>query len=327
MSAFIEERRSDFGVEPICRALGVSASAYYERRGGRRSARRVKDERLLAKIEEVHAGAYHAYGSRRVWKELLRRGETVARCTVERLMAENGIQGAKRRGKPWRTTTPDPAGKRKPDLVERDFTAERPNELWVADFTHLRTWEGVVFFSFVIDVFSRQVVGWQLATNMRTDLVLDALRMALGLRSPGADVALVHHSDRGSQYTSAEFTQALDDNDVLGSLGSTGDAYDNALAESFVDSFKTELVAERTWRSVAQAELAIVEWVSWFNHGRLHSSIGDIPPVEFEQIYAKRVDTDPPPDSTRPPGSFRRAGVEQDQPLPSSVKLQANEAT
>ncbi len=208
MSAFVEERRSDFGVEPICRALGVSASAFYERRGGHRSARRVSDERLLAKIEEVHAGAYHAYGSRRVWKELLRRGETVARCTVERLMAANGIQGAKRRGKPWRTTTPDPAGKRKPDLVERDFTAERPNALWVADFTHLRTWEGVVFFSFVIDVFSRKVVGWQLATNMRTDLVLDALRMALGLRSPGADVALVHHSDRGSQYTSVEFTQA-----------------------------------------------------------------------------------------------------------------------
>lgn len=166
-------------------------------------------------------------------------------------MAENGIQGAKRRGKPWRTTTPDPEGRRKPNLVERDFTAVRPNELWVADFTHLRTWEGVVFFSFVIDAISRKLVGWQLATNMRTDLVLDALRMALGLRSPGADVALVHHSDRGSQYTSAEFTQALDDNDVLGSLGSTGDAYDNAFAESFVDSFKTELVAERTWRSVA----------------------------------------------------------------------------
>jgi putative transposase len=327
VSAFIEEHRSDFGVEPICRALGVSASAHYERRTGRRSARAISDERLLAKIEEVQAGAYHAYGSRRTWKELRRRGETVARCTVERLMAENGIQGAKRRGKPWRTTTPDPEGRRKPDLVERDFTAVRPNELWVADFTHLRTWEGVVFFSFVIDVFSRQVVGWQLATNMRTDLVLDALRMALGLRSTGADVALVHHSDRGSQYTSAEFAQALDDNDVLGSLGSTGDAYDNALAESFVDSFKTELVAERTWRSVAQAELAIVEWVSWFNHDRLHSSIGDIPPVEFEQDYREQFKADPPPGSTRPPGSLSRAAVEQPESLPSSVKLQADEAT
>jgi putative transposase len=327
VSAFIEERRADFGVEPICRALGVSASAYYQRRSGHRSARAVADERLLAKIGEVHAGAYHAYGSRRVWKELRRQGVECARCTVERLMAKNGIQGAKRRGKPWRTTTPDPAGQRKPDLVERDFGAERPNELWVADFTHLRTWEGLVFFSFVIDVFSRKVVGWQLATNMRTDLALDALRMALGLRSPGADVALVHHSDRGSQYTSAEFTQALDDAEVLGSLGSTGDAYDNALAESFVDSFKTELVAERTWRSVAQAELAIVEWVAWFNHDRLHSSIGDVPPVEFERDYAERVEAAPPPGCARPPGSLCRAADEQPEPLPSSVNLQSTEAT
>ena len=233
MSAFIDENRERFGVEPICRTLEVSASAYYERAKGDRSAREVSDERLLAEIKRVHADNYEAYGSRRTWKELRRQGIECARCAVERLMRRNGIQGAKRRGKPWRTTTPDPEGKRKPDLVDRDFTAEAPNRLWVADFTHLRTWEGVVFFSFVIDVFSRKVVGWQLATNMRTDLVLDALRMALGLRSPGADVALVHHSDRGSQYTSAEFTQELDDNDVLGSLGSTGDAFDNALAESF----------------------------------------------------------------------------------------------
>lgn len=324
---FVDEHRERFGVEPICQTLEVSASAYYERRTGRRSARRVEDERLLGEIRKVHADNYEAYGSRRTWKELLRRGETVARCTVERLMAKNGIQGAKRRGRPWRTTTPDPEGRRKPDLVDRDFTAERPNELWVADFTHLRTWGGVVFFSFVIDVLSRKVVGWQLATNMRTDLVLDALRMALGLRSPGADVALVHHSDRGSQYTSAEFTQELDDNDVLGSLGSTGDAYDNALAESFVDSFKTELIADRVWRSVEQAELAIVEWVSWFNHDRLHSSIGDIPPVEFEQNYAERVNAAPPPGSTRPTGSLRRAAGEQPEPLPSTVKLQATEST
>jgi len=327
VSAFIEERRSDFGVEPICRALGVSASAYYERRTGRRSARRIEDERLLTKIEEIHAGNYEAYGSRRVWKELGRRGIRAARCTVERLMQREGIQGAKRRGRPWRTTTPDPEGQRKPDLVDRDFTAERPNALWVADFTHLRTWQGVVFFSFVIDVFSRKIVGWQLATNMRTDLVLDALRMALGLRSPGADVALVHHSDRGSQYTSAEFTQELDDNDVLGSLGSTGDAYDNAMAESFVDSFKTELIADRTWRSVEQAELAIVEWVSWFNHDRLHSSIGDIPPVEFEQDYWGRAAAEPPPSSSRPSGSLRRAAGEHPEPLPDSVMLQDTEAT
>ena len=217
-----------------------------------------------------------------MWKALLREGIEVARCTVERLMSTNGIQGAKRRGKPWRTTTPDPAGQDAPDLVERDFAAETPNRLWVVDFTYLRTWEGVVFFAFVIDVFSRMIVGWQFATHMRRTLVLDALRMALGLRAPGADAWLVHHSDRGSQYTSDDYTQTLDDHDVARSLGSTGDCYDNALAESFVDSFKTELIADRVWRTHEQAELTIVEWVGWFNHQRLHSSLGDIPPAEHE---------------------------------------------
>jgi putative transposase len=287
----------------------------------------IEDERLLARIRELHVANYYAYGYRRMWKALRRAGEQVPRCRVQRLMKSNGIVGAKRRGKPWRTTRPDPQAARRPDLVQRDFAAAGPNELWVADLSYLRCWEGLVFFAFVLDAYSRMIVGWQLAGHMRTDLVLDALRMALGLRSPGADVALVHHSDRGSQYTSAEFTQELDDNDVLGSLGSTGDAYDNALAESFVDSFKTELIADRTWRSVEQAELAIVEWLSWFNHDRLHSSIGDIPPVEFEQNYAERVDADPPPGSTRPTGSLRRAAGEQPEPLPSSVKLQATEAT
>lgn len=289
MSAFIDERRRDFGVELICRTLGVSASAYYERAKGERSARAVEDERLLGEIRRVHEENYEAYGSRRVWKQLLREGTVVARCTVERLMSLNGIQGAKRRGKPWRTTRPDPAAQDAPDLVERDFTAERPNALWVCDFTYLRTWEGVVFFAFVIDVFSRMVVGWQFATHMRTTLVLDALRMALGLRAPGAAVALVHHSDRGSQYTSGDYAQTLDDHGVLASLGSTGDCYDNALAESFVDSFKTELIADRVWRSHEQAELGIVEWVGWFNHRRLHSSLGDIPPVEYELEHALRL--------------------------------------
>jgi transposase InsO family protein len=327
VSAFVDQHRSCFGVEPICGTLEVSASAYYERAKGNRSEREVSDERLLAEIEEIHEGSYGAYGSRRTWKELRRRDIEVARCTVERLMRRAGIRGAKRRGRPWRTTMPDPEGKRKPDLVDRDFSAERPNELWVADFTYLRTWEGVVFFSFVIDVFSRMVVGWQLAANMRTDLVLDALRMALGLRCAGADVALVHHSDRGSQYTSAEFTQTLDDAGVLGSLGSTGDAYDNALAESFVDSFKTELIAERVWRSVEQTELAIVEWVAWFNHERLHSSIGDLPPVEFEQLYRERAPANPPPGSTRPPDSLRRAAGGRPEPYQGSVTLETIEAT
>ena len=193
-------------------------------------------------------------------------------------MAANGIRGAKRRGKPWRTTTPDPQATRRPDLVERDFTAERPNELWVADFSYLRCWEGVVFFSFVIDVYSRKVVGWQFASHMRTTLVLDALRMALSTRERVEEVRLIHHSDRGSQYVSGDYTQTLEDNDVLGSVGSTGDAYDNAMAESFVDSFKTELITDRVWHTRSQLELAIVEYISWFNDSRLHENLDDRPP-------------------------------------------------
>ena len=201
MTAFIDEHRGRFGVEPVCRVLDVSASAYYQRATGRRSARAVEDERLLACIEQVHAANYSAYGYRRTWKALLRAGEHVGRDRVKRLMRVHGIQGAKRRGKPWRTTRPDPDARRRPDLVGRDFTASGPDELWVADLSYLRCWEGLVFFAFVIDAFSRRVVGWQLAEHMRTTLVLDALRMALGTRLPGADVALVHHSD--SEYVRA----------------------------------------------------------------------------------------------------------------------------
>jgi putative transposase len=199
VSAFIEEHRARFGVEPICETLGVSASAYYQRATGRRSVRAEEDERLLGVIEELHERNYLAYGSRRMWKALLRSGEQVGRDRVARLMRQHCLQGAKRRGKPWRTTKPDPRARRAPDLVERDFLASRPDEKWFADFTYLRCWEGLVFFSFVIDAYSRAIVGWQFAAHMRTDLVLDALRMALHQRAPGADVALVHHSDAGSQ--------------------------------------------------------------------------------------------------------------------------------
>jgi putative transposase len=194
VSRYVDEYRGRFGVEPICRTLGVSVSAYYERASGRRSPRTVEDERLLGRIRELHAANYYAYGYRRMWKTLQRAGERVARCRVQRLMTSNGIQGAKRRGKPWRTTKPDPLAGRRPDLVQRDFRARRPNELWVADISYLRCWEGLVFFAFVLDAFSRMIVGWQLATHMRTDLVLDALKMALGQRGPGADVELIHHS-------------------------------------------------------------------------------------------------------------------------------------
>ncbi len=286
MSRYIDEHRGRFGVEPICRTLGVSASAYYQRATGQRSERVVEDERLLGVICELHAANYYAYGYRRMWKALGRAGEQVPRCRVQRLMHTHGIQGAKRRGKPWKTTRPDAEARRRPDLVDRDFSATGPDELWVADLTYLRCWEGLVFFAFVIDAFSRRVVGWQFAAHMRTDLVLEALQMALHQRGPGADVELVHHSDRGSQYTSVGYTQELRDHGVLASVGSVGDAYDNALAESFVDSFKTELIADRVWRSRAQLELAIVEWVGWFNTARLHESLGDLPPVEFEALHA-----------------------------------------
>jgi len=288
VSAFIEEHKERFGVEPICRTLEVSASAYYERAKGKRSARSVEDERLLERIRDVHRRNYFAYGYRRLWIALRREGEQAGRGRVQRLMREAGIQGAKRRGKPWRTTKADPAAQRRPDLVQRDFSATAPNRLWVGDFTYLRSWEGISYFAFVLDAFSRRVVGWQLASHMRTDLVLDALRMALGQREPGADFELVAHTDRGSQYTSADYTQELDDAGILASVGSVGDAYDNAMAESFVDTFKTELVADRSWRSRSQLELAVVEYVSWFNHERLHESLGDIPPVEFEDLYVRQ---------------------------------------
>jgi putative transposase len=288
VSRYIEEHRGRFGVEPICRTLGVSASAYYQRATGERCERAVEDERLVELIKTTHERNYFAYGYRRVWKALLRAGEQVSRCRVQRLMRTHRIVGAKRRGKPWRTTRPDAQAHRRPDLVRRDFTASGPNQLWVADLSYLRCWQGVVFFAFVIDAFSRRVVGWQLASHMRTTLVLDALRMALHQRDPGADVELVHHSDRGSQYTSIDYTQTLDDHGVLASVGSVGDAYDNALAESFVDSFKTELVADRVWQTRTQLELAVVEYIAWFNHDRLHESLGDIPPAEHELLHEFR---------------------------------------
>jgi transposase InsO family protein len=290
----VQEHGERFGVEPICRTLGVSASAYYERASGERSDRQIEDERLLHRIREVHEANYHAYGYRRTWKALLRAGEQVSRCRVQRLMRAEGIQGAKRRGKLWRTTTAHPEASRRPELVQRDFTASGPNELWVADFSYLRCWEGVVFFSFVIDVFSRKVVGWQFASHMRTTLVLDALRMALSTRHRVDEVRPVHHSDRGSQYVSGDYSQTLEDHDVLASVGSTGDAYDNSMAESFVDSFKTELIADRVWRTRSQLELAIVEYIAWFNDSRLHENLGDRPPREIEELYAVKSRTPTP---------------------------------
>jgi putative transposase len=289
VSAFIDAHRERFGVEPICQVLDVSASAYYQRATGERSARSVEDERLTARIREVHEENFECYGYPRVWHQLQREGEQVGRDHVARLMRQEGIRGAKRRGKPWRTTIADPQAHKRPDLVQRDFTATAPDRLWVGDLTYLRTWEGRMYFAFLIDVFSRMIVGWQIATHMRTDLVLDALRMALGTRQPGADFQLVQHTDQGSQYVAEDYTQVLDDHRVLASVGSVGDCYDNALSESFVDSYKTELIADRVWRTHQQLELRTVAYVGWFNHRRLHSSIGNRPPVEHEREYWARV--------------------------------------
>jgi len=292
VSAFIDTHRERFGVEPICETLDVSASAYYQRASGQQSARQIEDERLVSRVREVYQANYECYGYRRLHAQLVREGECAGRDRIARLMRTEGIRGAKRRGKPWRTTIPDPAAEKRPDLVCRDFSATAPDRLWVGDFTYLRSWEGRLYFAFIIDVFSRMIVGWQLACHMRTDLVLDALRMALATRTPGADFTLVAHTDQGSQYVSEDYTQQLDDAKVLASVGSVGDAYDNALAESFVDSIKTELIADRVWKTNTQLELAIVEYVAWFNTRRLHSSLGNIPPIEQEQAYAAAQLTD-----------------------------------
>jgi putative transposase len=231
VSRFIDEHRGVFGVEFICRTLDVSASAYYQRATGERSARALADERLLAIIRETHTANFEAYGYRRTWKALLRACEQVPRCQVQRLMRAHGIQGAKRRGKPWRTTIADPNATRPADLVERDFSASRPDELWVCDFTRLRCWDGVLYLAFVIDVFSRRVVGWQLATHMRNTLVIDALRMALTQRRRGADVALVVHSDAGSQGGFNWSSQHLDRGGVDGQASGMDDGVHGSVGD------------------------------------------------------------------------------------------------
>jgi putative transposase len=229
VTAFIDEHRDRFGVEPICRTLEVSASAITTAEPACALPGCSRTSGCCASSGPKHKENYYAYGYRKMWKTLRRAGESVPRCQVQRSMAENGLRGAKRRGKPWRTTISDPTAARRPDLVNRDFTAVAPDRLWVGDFEHLRCWEGKAYFSFVIDVFSRKIVGWQFASHMRTDLVLDALRMALGTRHLGADFALVTHSDAGSQYTSWDYAQVIDDHKVLASVGSVGDAFDKAL--------------------------------------------------------------------------------------------------
>lgn len=228
------------------------------------------------------------YGVRKVWRQLHREGLEVARCTVGRLMRRQGLQGAVR-GKKLRTTMPDPAAARPSDKVQRVFYAERPNQLWVSDFTYVSTWQGFVYVAFVIDVFARRIVGWRVSSSMRTDFVLDALEQALYERRPGEDGGLIHHSDRGSQYISIRYTERLAEAGIEPSVGSAGDAYDNAMAETINGLYKTEVINKRApWKTRESVELATLEWVAWFNHHRLLEPIGNIPPAEAEANYYRQ---------------------------------------
>jgi transposase InsO family protein len=288
MTSFIDEHRALYGVEPICRMLPIAPSLYYEQKAreadpGRLPARAQRDAALRASIRRVWEENYRVYGARKVWRQLRREGTVVARCTVERLMREIGLQGAIR-GRKFKTTIGDDAAARPADLVRRDFTATRPNQLWVADLTYVATWSGFVFVAFVIDVFARKVVGWRVSNSLRTDLALDALEQALHAR-PDID-HLVHHSDRGVQYVAIRYTERLVEAGIAPSVGSIGDSYDNALAESVIGLYKTEVIRRRgPWRSIEAVEFATLEWVDWFNTRRLLEPIGYVPPVEFEEAY------------------------------------------
>jgi putative transposase len=293
---FIREHKDVFGVEPVCRVLSqhgckIAPSTYYDAARRVPSARAVRDERLKAAISTIHAENYGVYGARKVWLALNRQGTPVARCTVERLMRELGLAGA-RRGRRVRTTVPAVAAARPADLVRRQFSPAAPDRLWVADFTYVPTWTGMVYVAFVIDAYSRRILGWRAARSMKTTLVLDALEHALwGRRQDGTHdlPGLVHHTDAGSQYTSIAFTERLAAAGVSGSVGSVGDAYDNALAESVIGLFKTELIKPRgPWRTAEQVEIATLEWTDWFNHRRLYEVCGDIPPAELEAAYYRQ---------------------------------------
>jgi putative transposase len=305
MIDYIDRYRAEFGVEPICRVLTeagarIAPSTYYAAKRRPPSARAVRDELLKALIRRVHEENYSVYGADKVWRQLHREGVRVARCTVERLMRELGLSGAVRgRPKTRRTTVPQ-LGERPADLVGRQFTAAAPNRLWVADLTYAWTWTGFVYAAFVVDVYSRRILGWRCASHLRTDLALDALEMAIWTRQREQDdsrhtlgdgelAGLVHHSDRGVQYTAIRYTERLADAGAVTSVGSRGDSYDNALAETTIGLFKTEVIERRgPWRTLTQVEAALAAWVDWYNHRRLHSACQDIPPVEYEQHFYHR---------------------------------------
>jgi len=292
MVSFIDEHRAEYGVEPICAELPIAPATYYEQKGrqkdpSREPVRMQRDRVLSEEIRRVHKENFEVYGARKVWLQLNRESIAVARCTVERLMRAMGLRGVVR-GRTCRTTVSDGSVDRPGDLVQRQFSATRPNQLWVADFTFVATWLGFVYVAFVIDVFSRGIVGWRVARTMRTDLVLDALEQALWARRDTD--GLVHHSDRGSQYLSIRYSERLAAAGVEPSVGSRGDSYDNALAETIIGLYKTEVIRHRgPWRTIDMVEYATLEWVDWFNNRRLLEPIGDIPPAEREIEYYSQL--------------------------------------
>ena len=295
---YIDAHRDQHGVEPICRVLSeagtpIAPSTYYAAKGRPPSARSASDATTTALIKKVHADNYSVYGVRKVHAELNRQDHRVARCTVHRLMRTAGLRGISRSKGP-RTTVPGAGPDTRPDLLHRHFVAPAPDRVWVADITYCRTFAGWVYAAFVVDVFSRRVVGWQLSTSLRTDLALDALEMGLWTRThAGHDTTgVIAHSDKGVQYLAVRYTQRLAEAGAVASVGSTGDSYDNALAEAFNSLFKAELVRNKgPWKSIDDLELAVAEYIDWFNHRRLHGEIGLIPPVEHEDNYHRHNPT------------------------------------
>jgi putative transposase len=296
MVRYITDHRERFGVEPICAVLPIAPSTYFRVRAqqldeNRRCARAKRDDALRVLIRRVYEESFGGvYGPRKVWKQVRREGHHVARCTVERLMREMGLAGAVR-GRAWTVTTQSqPALDRPADLVDRAFVATRPNQLWVADFTYVATWAGCVYVAFVIDVFARRIVGWRVSSSMRTDFVLDALEQAIYARGGTLPAGLVHHSDQGVQYLSMRYTDRLADGGIAPSVGSRGDAYDNALAESVIGLFKTEVIQRLgPWRNLDGVEIATLNWVDWFNTRRLLEPIGYVPPAEYEAQYYEQA--------------------------------------
>ena len=289
MTAFIDEHRDVYGVEPICKVLPIAPSTYYTQAARRvdpdlRPNRAWRDDALCQEIRRVWDENKQVYGVRKVWKQLRREGHGTARCTVERLMRRLGLRGVIR-GRTVKTTVSDKATPCPLDKVNRQFRAARPNALWVSDFTYVSTWQGFVYVAFVIDVFARRIVGWKVSSSARTDFVLDALEQALHARRPAGDEGLIHHSDRGVQYVSIRYSERLAEAGIEPSVGSVGDSYDNALAETINGLYKAEVIHRRSWRNLEAVELATLDWVDWFNHKRLLGPIGDIPPAEAEAVY------------------------------------------